>query len=344
MLFSAQVFAGKGSSSGCKKKCGFFSKIGKAVKKAVKKTCKKIKKTAKKAAKKVKAVAKKAAHKVKIAVKTVGAKINNAVKDTYVAAKWKLTCKKKRLWVCGHVDKNGRWIKGHWRKHGTGKGGSGNTPGQGNNPGQGNSPEQGFEPLPPMDDPIDPMLPGSNIAQAPEDEYTPVEEGDYSDELIGDYNDETTIDEETTESAMAEPSTEAPAVEEVSVETMGRLMDDVVEQSNEITDFRKVAVANPDMSLSVATHDGVVGTYDKREEKSALIVKVITLELRKNKGKAGKFFTYYKYRMNKLSPNDRVILEDVTNQVRDTVEHGLGHADENQREEYKERLGEIDNY
>lgn len=329
MLFSAQVFAGNGGSfHHKKKKCGFFSKIGKCIKKAVHKTCKKIKKAAKKAAKKIKKTAKKIAHKIKCGIKTAGAKINNAIKDTYVKIKLKLTCKKKRTWVCGHCDKNGRWTKGHWRKMGKGSG---------NNPGKGNSPGQGYDPLPPVEDPVDPTLtPSSEVGETPPAEEAPAE---------GVPATETPSDDSTTSAAaMAEPATDTPDEEQISTDTMGKLMDDVVAQSNEITDFRKVAVTEPDYNFSVSTTNGVVNTYSKREEKAKLVVKVIAIELRRNNGKSGKYFTYFKYKMSKMKKNDRHVIKDLVLKVKEAIEHGLGHCDEKYKAAYKARLSEISNY
>ena len=168
MLFSAEVFAGKGyDQSCCKKKTGFFAKIGKALKKATQAAGKAIKTAAKKTGKAIKT----AAIKTGKAIKVAGAKINNAVKDSGVWMKYKLLGCKNRVWVVGHYDKNGKWIKGHWRKLDTC---GNNNPGQGNHPGQGNYPGQTEEPLPPVGD--DPGMPGDDAAQpapVPEDPTLP---------------------------------------------------------------------------------------------------------------------------------------------------------------------------
>ena len=64
-LFSVQVFAGKGTGSSKKKKSGFFTKVGKSIKKVAIKTKKAIKKASKKTAKAVKKAAKKTGKAIK---------------------------------------------------------------------------------------------------------------------------------------------------------------------------------------------------------------------------------------------------------------------------------------
>lgn len=178
MLFSAEVFAGKGSHCHGKKKHGFFAKVGAAIKNTAKKVGKAAKCVVVKTGKAVKNVAKKTGKAIKTAVvktgkaiKVSGAKINNAVKDSGVWIKWKLTGKKNRVWVVGHYDKNGKWIKGHWRKLTPKEAaacGGGNHPGQGNYPGQGNDPGQSEPlPMPPGEEPPA-DLPSDDAGQTPD--------------------------------------------------------------------------------------------------------------------------------------------------------------------------------
>ncbi|HOY67556.1 MAG TPA: hypothetical protein PLP29_11735, partial [Candidatus Ozemobacteraceae bacterium] len=103
LFTAAEVSAGKPGHCHKKKKVGFFQKIGRAFVK-------------------------------------VGDKIKNKIMDTHVNVKKAVTGRKNRVWVCGHYNKNGKHVKGHWRYV---KGHCGNHPGQGNNPGQGNSRGQG---------------------------------------------------------------------------------------------------------------------------------------------------------------------------------------------------------
>ena len=98
------------------------------------------------------------------------------------------------------------------------------------------------------------------------------------------------------------------------------------------------------MNFSMATTNGVENTYSKREEKSKLVVKVISIELRRNKGKSGKYFTYFKYKMNRMKKNDRHVIKDLVLKVKEAIEHGIGHCNEKDKAAYKARLSEISNY
>ncbi len=151
LIGAADVSAGNPGQGHCKpkKKIGFFQKIG------------------------------------RVFVK-VGDKIKNKIMDTHVVVKKKITGCKNRVWVCGHYNKNGQHVKGHWRYI---KGHCGNNPGQGNpgqgnpgqcNPGQGNpgQSDQGqgnpapLPPLPPADEPPAEQPP----AEQPPAEQPPAEE------------------------------------------------------------------------------------------------------------------------------------------------------------------------
>ena len=196
LVLTADVFAGPGS--GAKpKKVGFFAKIGKAIKKASHKAAVAVKKAAEKAAN----AAKTAVKKTGMAIKTAGAKIVNAGMDTGVWAKQKLTGKKNKVWVCGHYDKNGKWIKGHWRKLNASKPNGGNTANQGNYADQGSfggSADQGaYEPntdegmsgdgnsyeentdMPVAgDDPVIPEIPAEDNNQAEQESDDAIQSGD----------------------------------------------------------------------------------------------------------------------------------------------------------------------
>lgn len=137
-----QAEAGKGGHH--HKKVGFFKKMGRKIKRKIKRVCKKIRRGIVKA----------------------GCKIQNKIMDSGVKLKSKITGKRpKRVWVCGHYKKgNKHHTSGHWRrnrKHSKpGAGGGSSDPGQGG----GQAPEpapvpptsiSGGSPLPP----IDPVLP-----------------------------------------------------------------------------------------------------------------------------------------------------------------------------------------
>ncbi|NLI76270.1 MAG: hypothetical protein GX442_07505 [Candidatus Riflebacteria bacterium] len=126
------------------KKVGFFKKMGRKIKRKIKRVCKKIRRGIVKA----------------------GCRVQNKIMDTGVKIKSKITGKRpKRVWVCGHYKKgNKHHTSGHWRrnrKHGKPGAGGGSNPGQG---GMGQAPApapvpptsiSGGSPLPP----IDPVLP-----------------------------------------------------------------------------------------------------------------------------------------------------------------------------------------
>ncbi|MBI3039273.1 hypothetical protein HYY75_09540, partial [bacterium] len=96
-----------------------------------------------------------------------GDHIANGVMDTGVKLKKSVTGKKNKVWVCGHYDKNGNHVKGHWRylKHNCPQ-----NPGQGGNPGQGNNPGQGGgtqPPAPPSEPPAPPSEPPAPPSEPP---------------------------------------------------------------------------------------------------------------------------------------------------------------------------------
>lgn len=406
MLFSAEVFAGKGydQSSGGKHKAGFFCKVGQAIKKATQKVAKAVKTAAKKTGQAIKTVAKKtgkaiknAAIKTGKAIKVTGAKINNAVKDGGVWMKQKVFGCKHRVWVCGHYDKNGKWIKGHWRKYES-KPGS-NHPGQGNDPGQGNNPGQTEDPLPPVGD--EPGLPGGDPGQTPTDpapvpgteEPAPAPDTEEpapapADPVLPDMPDtEEPAPAPDTEEPAPAPGTEEPAPApgteepapapapdagqgsqseeseqsqqsgqsaqqtgevaksegEISLRTMGMLMNDLVKQSGDITTFKRTAA--PGMSYSMDVQSNVNSTYEVREANARLLVKVIVWDLQQNKGSAGQYFSFFTHKMKNLDADSRKLIEDVVNRVRDGVRHGAGHvADKSEKAVFEKRLEDIEGF
>lgn len=419
MLFSAEVFAGKGydQSSGGKKKVGFFCKVGKAIKKATQKAAKAIKTAAQKTGKAIKTAAKKtgqaiknAAIKTGKAIKVAGAKINNAVKDSGVWMKKKVFGCKNRVWVVGHYDKNGKWIKGHWRKLESKPGN--NHPGQGNNPGQANNPGQTEDPLPPVGG--EPGVPGGDAGQTPSepapipgnDEPAPMPgseepapapapadpvlpelpEGDDpapipapGTEQPGDETEQPGDEQPAPEQpAPEQPAPEQPGDEagqagqgsqteqseeagqagqagqasqgapmkeeaEISLRTMGMLMNDIVKQSGEITTFKKAAA--PGMNYSMDVQSNVNSTYESREANAKLLVKVIVWDLQQNKGNPGQYFSYFTFKMKDLDPESRKLIRDVTRRVQEGVKYGAGHVTEqSEKAVFEKRLEEIEGF
>ena len=107
-----QVEAGKGGHH--HKKVGFFTRVKRAIKRKIKRVCKKIRRGTYKAA----------------------AAVSNKVMDSAVKAKSRLTGKKpKYVWVKGHYKKgNKHHTKGHWmrvKRHHPKGGNPGQGPGQG---------------------------------------------------------------------------------------------------------------------------------------------------------------------------------------------------------------------
>ena len=366
MLLSTDVFAGPGSSGG-KKKMGFFAKIGKAIKQASHKAATAVKNAAHKTATAIKNTAVKAGQAVKNAaiktghaIKTAGAKMVNGVMDTGVWAKQKLIGKKNKVWVCGHYDKNGKWTKGHWRKLSAGKpSAGGNTADQGNYADQssaadqGNTTDQGSEmPAENTDagmsgdgvsneasdmpvageDPALPEMTGDDFSQPAEQSEQTSQESAQSEQA-----------EQTEQSGEAAQGADFNLEQNVSMRTMGMLMDDIVKQSQSITNFKRSA--NPNISYSVEVQEDINTTYAEREDDAALLVRVIVWDLQRNNGESGKYFSFFLSRMQKLTPESRKLIQDVTNQVREGIVHGSNNvATEEEKAVYNKRLAEMANY
>ncbi len=396
MLFSVEVFAGKGSDCSGHKK-GFFAKVGAAIKNVAKKAVKAAKCAVVKTGKAIKTVAKKTAKAIKCAaiktgkaIKVTGARINNAFKDSGVWIKWKITGKKKRVWVVGHYDKNGKWIKGHWRKL---------TPAECvNNPGQANNPGQGEPlPLPPSDDvaqtpdappadeppateppadappadlpsdgsdqpPSDPVLPQLPPADAPPADEPPATEppappadeppateppappadgaGQSGQSGQGEQSEDSDQASQSGDASQAKKSDD-----EVSLRTLGMLMNDIIKDSAEITSFKKSAIANPGMNYSMDVQGNVNGIYENREKNAALLVKVIVYDLNQNNGKAGKYFNFFTYKLDKLDSETRMLIGDVLKQVKEGVQHNSNNADNDKDEKaFAERMKDLNKY
>ena len=348
-------------------------KAAKAVKTAAKKTGKAIKNAAVKTGKAIKNAAvktgqaiKNAAVKTGQAIKTGGAKISNAAHDSAVWAKQKITGKKNKTWVCGHYDKNGVWVKGHWRKL------KSNTKPGSNHPGQGNYPGQSGDPLPPVGD--EPGFPGGDEGlpggdegfpggdetmpgneQAPEDPVLPELPGDEG--MPGDQSQEseqtgqseqssqasqTEESEEDTQSGESEQASQFQKDTQISLRTMGMLMNDIIAESGEITNFKRTS--NGNISYSMDTQVNITATYESRDKNARLLARVIVWDLQNNNGKPGKYFSFFMHKMKNTSAADKKLINDVIEQVKSGVKHGAGHAEGESKASYELRLSDISNF
>jgi hypothetical protein len=360
MLLSTDVYAGPGS--GAKpKKLGFFAKIGQSIKKATQKAVTAVKTAASKTAAAIKTAAKKTG----MAIKTAGAKIVNAGMDTGVWAKQKLFGKKNKVWVCGHYDKNGKWIKGHWRKLNAGKpAAGGNTADQGSYgdsgsseqasaggdsssaaaeeyptngdaglSGDGNSYEESTDMPVAGNDPVLPELPADNNQS---------EQSEQSEQTA--QSEETSQESEQTEqSGEADQGKEFSFDTAVSTRTMGMLMDDIIKQSQSINNFKRTA--NSNISYSVDVQDDINTTYEVREDDAGLLARIVVWDIRTNNGKGGKYYNFFINRMNKLDPKNRALVKDVVDEIRSGIIHESNNASSDEEKAvFNSRLSELSRY
>ena len=360
VLSTTDVFAGPGAS-GSKKKVGFFAKIGKAIKKASHKAAVAVKKAATKTANAIKTGVKK----VGMGIKTAGAKVVNGIMDTGVWAKQKLLNKKNKVWVCGHYDKNGKYIKGHWRKLNSGKpSAGGNTASQSAGgddyssdypsnddqglSGDGNSYEENSAPAEEApvaaeeapvagEDPVLPELPAEEPAEPAQNDSSSQES-----EQSNQSNQES--EQCSQESSQTAQSGEEFSFDtEVSMRTMGMLMDDIIAQSKSINEFKKTAKSN--ISYSVEVSEDVNTTYESREDDAGLLSRVVVWDLQVNNGTAGKYYNFFLNRMKTLDPQSRALVKDVVIDIRSGIVHGSNNAStEEEKSAYAKRLAEIANY
>lgn len=339
LLTTSDVYAGPGS--GAKPhKMGFFAKVGKAIKKASHKAAAAVKKAANKAATAVKDAAKKTG----MAIKTAGAKIVNAGMDTGVWAKQKLTGKKNKTWVCGHYDKNGKWIKGHWRKLNASKpNGSGNTANQGNYTDQGSYGESS-DAAAEYPSNGDEGLSGDGNSYE-ENTDTPVAGEDPAiPEIPSDDSEQTSQEsEQTSQSGEADQGKEFSYDTEVSMRTMGMLMDDIVKQSQSINTFKKSA--NSNINYSVEVQSDVNTTYEAREDDAGLLSRIVVWDIRTHNGDAGKYYSFFLNKMRTLDPKDRALVKDVVDEVRAGIVHEANNAaTDEEKAVFNKRLSELKGY
>lgn len=364
MILSTDAFAGPGASGGKQKqKMGFFAKIGKAIKTATNKAKMAVKKAAQKTAKAVKDVAQKtgnaiktAAKKTGMAIKTAGAKIVNAGMDTGVWAKQKLLGKKNKVWVCGHYDKNGKWIKGHWRKLNSGKpgkpgNGGGNYADQSNGGGDssdmpsdnsgaaGDNGSNGDEAPVASEDPVLPELPSDDNSQSAQSEQS--EQSDQSDQTSQDSEQTSQTSDQTSQSS--DQAAQFSFDKEISMRTMGMLMDDIVKQSKSINRFKRTAKNN--IAYSVEVQSDVNTTYEVREDDAGLLARVVAWDIQTHNGEGGKYYNFFINKMKTMDPKNRALIKDVVVQIRAAVVHGSNNAaSEEEKAMYSNRLAELASY
>ena len=343
MLLSTDVFAGPGAKP---KKMGFFAKVGNAIKKASHKAAVAVKKAAAKTAEAIKTAAKKTG----MAIKTAGAKIVNAGMDTGVWAKQKLFGKKNKVWVCGHYDKNGKWTKGHWRKLNSEKPSGGNSADQGNYADQGsyggaeesNGGDQGG-----FESNNDAGMSGDGNSYEESNDAPEAGEDPVIPEIPADDN--TQSEQSSQESEQTSQSGEAEQGEpfsydtEVSMRTMGMLMDDIVKQSQSINTFKTSANAN--INYSVEVQDDINTTYESREDDASLLSRVVVWDIRVHNGEAGQYYSFFLNKLRTLNANDKALVKDVVLQIRAGIVHEANNAaTDEEKAIFNKRLSELKGY
>lgn len=347
ILSTTDVYAGPGSG---KKQMGFFAKVGKAIKKASHKAAMAVKKAAVKTANAIKNGVKTAAKKVEMGIKTAGAKVTNGIMDTGVWAKQKLFGKKNKVWVCGHYDKNGKYIKGHWRKLNAGKpSAGGNTASQ--SAGGDNGGDNYFTGTPSNDDQGLSGDGNSFETSGTPAEETPAEEAPVAgeDPAIPEIPTEENTDSEQSAQTSQESEQTSQAAEqfsydqEVSTRTMGMLMDDIVNQSKSINEFKRTANAN--INYSVELSEDVNTTYEAREDDASLLARIVVWDIQVNNGQSGKYYNFFLSRLAKLDPQSRALVKDVVVEIRAGIVHNSNNAaTDEEKAVYNKRLSELSKY
>lgn len=341
ILSTTDVYAGPGSG---KKQMGFFAKVGNAIKKASHKAAMAVKKAATKTATAIKNGVKTVAKKVEMGIKTAGAKVTNGIMDTGVWAKQKLFGKKNKVWVCGHYDKNGKYIKGHWRKLSAGKPAAG-----GNTASQSASGDNGgdnyFTGTPSNDD-QGLSGDGNSFETSDTPEETPVAGEDPA--LPQLPAEENTDSEQSAQTSQESEQTSQAAEQfsfdnEVSTRTMGMLMDDIVNQSKSINEFKRTANAN--INYSVEVSEDVNTTYEAREDDASLLARIVVWDIQAHNGQTGKYYNFFLGRLKALDPQSRSLVKDVVVEIRAGIVHGSNNAStEEEKAVYGKRLSELANY
>jgi len=305
LFFTTPIFAG---GKGHQKKDGFFKKVGHAI-------------------------------------RHTGDHIVNGVMDGYVKAKQKITGQKTRVWVCGHYDKNGHHVKGHWRivKHG-----NPNTPGQSGNPGQGSgqgNPGQGSgggqPPAPPSQPPTppappsEPPTPPAPPSEPPAPPAPPSEPPAPPTPLPQPGN--------PGQGGQSGQSSQSNQWQSGEKRTLGGLMKDLIDLSDDMDQIKLQAVdAKNDRSRKNEAAE-IEACYqaltEDRDEDAQLLFKVVTSDLQKNHGEAGVYYSAYLRNMNQLSKADRESISDVTCKIKDFIKHRIAHS--KQEKAFEARLDEM---
>lgn len=259
----------------------------------------------------------------------IGHKINNGAKDTYVAAKKKVTGKKDKVWVCGHFDKNGKHVKGHWRKIKHGQSGQ---PGQGGQSGQsGQGGEPPAPPAPPAEPPAPPAEPPAPPAEPPAEPPAPPAE------------------------PPAEPPAPPPADPGQGGDqsgqggqgkmTMSGLVTDLVELSDDMDEVKGRLVKAKKTKTKSVDVKGLEADYstlvEEREQDTRILAKVVIWDLNNNKGNPGVYYQAFMRNMKGLSKADRNSISDVVDSVTAQVKH---KATQTKSKAWKARAAELAKY
>ncbi|NLI77411.1 MAG: hypothetical protein GX442_13345 [Candidatus Riflebacteria bacterium] len=298
LLLPSAAQAGKPTSQ--KKKPGFFQKIGQGFQK-------------------------------------VGDKIQNGVMDAGVAAKKKVTGKKNRVWVCGHRNKKGQHVKGHWRilKKGKGSGQTGQTGQTGQSGQEGQTGDQGQgqpggadqPPLPPTDEPPADDPPATEPGGADQPPATPGEEP---------------------------PADQPPATEPGGADqppqpkTLGQFMNSLADMSDDLDAVKDQAVqakkgkTKKEIAQSVQLADDYEAMANERESDAKLLTKVVTNDLDSRNGKPGAYYTSYLHNLKKMHKADREAIADVTGKILSFARQRAGTGSKGNA--YKERVTELSKF
>ncbi|HNW33544.1 MAG TPA: hypothetical protein PKM25_01330 [Candidatus Ozemobacteraceae bacterium] len=296
----------------------------------------------------------------------IGDKIKNKIMDTHVVVKKKVTGCKNRVWVCGHYNKNGNHVKGHWRYI---KNGCGNHPGQGNNPGQGNTPGQGNPgqgnpaPLPPAEQPPAEQPPAEQPpAEQPPAEQPPAEQPPAEQPPA----EQPPAEQPPAEQPPAEqPPAEQPPAEQPPADqgspkpgqdngqsgqssgqkrTIGMLMNDLVSLSDDADAVKAQAVSAKKSKKNEAVE--IEADYQllagDREADSKLLIKVVTGDLARNDGQSGIYYSAFLRNLNSYSKADRADIKDVIAAVKANIKHQAAHGGRNNA--FKTRLEEMNKF
>ena len=130
---------------------------------------------------------------------------------------------------------------------------------------------------------------------------------------------------------------------EVSMRTMGMLMDDIVKQSQSINTFKKSA--NSNINYSVEVQSDVNTTYEAREDDAGLLSRIVVWDIRTHNGDAGKYYSFFLNKMRTLDPKDRALVKDVVDEVRAGIVHEANNAaTDEEKAVFNKRLSELKGY